>query len=103
MEEYPALGEAFALPWQVHACLEKRLSDPIHSDLLKSVAVVEVYCKHDSHLLPIVCPESSPAHPAYPAGHTAISGACVKGLKVLFRESYDIQLMSNHLDLDGAR
>jgi hypothetical protein len=34
--------------------------------------------------LPMAYPEGSPTHPAYPAGHAVIAGACVTVLKTLF-------------------
>ena len=33
-------------------------------------------------------PEGSPLHPAYPAGHAAIAGACTTVLKAFFKESF---------------
>ena len=33
-------------------------------------------------------PEGSPTHPAYPAGHATIAGACVTILKAFFNEDY---------------
>jgi hypothetical protein len=38
--------------------------------------------------LPQAFPEGCPLHPAYPAGHAAIAGACVTVLKALFNESF---------------
>jgi len=35
-------------------------------------------------------PEGSPAHPAYPAGHAVIAGACVTILKAFFDEDFVI-------------
>jgi membrane-associated phospholipid phosphatase len=35
-------------------------------------------------------PEGSPTHPAYPAGHATISGACGTILKAFFKESFVI-------------
>ncbi len=35
-------------------------------------------------------PEGAPTHPAYPAGHAAIAGACSTILKACFDESYVI-------------
>src|SRR5262249_2093614 len=35
-------------------------------------------------------PEGCPQHPAYPAGHACIAGACVTVLKAFFNESFAI-------------
>jgi membrane-associated phospholipid phosphatase len=35
-------------------------------------------------------PEGCPTHPAYPAGHAAIAGACTTMLKAFFNESFVI-------------
>lgn len=37
--------------------------------------------------LPMAFPEGSPTHPAYPAGHATIAGACVTVLKAFFEET----------------
>ena len=39
-------------------------------------------------LLPLMYPEGSPAHPAYPSGHATVIGACTTVLKALFNESF---------------
>ncbi len=36
-------------------------------------------------------PEGSPTHPAYPAGHAAIAGACTTVLKWFFGETYVVR------------
>ncbi len=36
-------------------------------------------------LLPMTCPEGSPMHPSYGAGHAAVAGACVTMIKAFFR------------------
>lgn len=55
-----------------------------------------------STLLPLSYPEGSPAHPAYPSGHSTIAGACSTVLKTFFAdESYaDI---ANRMDDFAAR
>jgi hypothetical protein len=60
---------------------------PIHSTLLNSAAVEEVYKRTGSYLLPQAYPEGSPIHPAYPSGHATVSGACASILKAFFDES----------------
>jgi membrane-associated phospholipid phosphatase len=62
---------------------------PIHQDLLTRSAVLDaVYRKYGSYLLPVSYPEGAPAHPAYPAGHAAVAGACVTVLKAFHDELY---------------
>lgn len=39
-----------------------------------------------SALVPLTYPEGSPAHPAYPSGHSTIAGACATVLKTFFAE-----------------
>ncbi len=40
--------------------------------------------------LPLAFPEGSPTHPAYPAGHASIAGACVTVLKAFFNPDFVI-------------
>ena len=62
----------------------------MHADLLHSTAPEAVMRAIGSYLLPLAYPEGSPTHPAYPAGHAAIAGACVTVLKAFFNESFVI-------------
>ncbi len=50
----------------------------------------ELSAQFGNVLLPMAYPEGSPAHPAYPAGHAAISGACATVLKAFFNENFVI-------------
>ncbi|MDQ3474274.1 MAG: vanadium-dependent haloperoxidase [Acidobacteriota bacterium] len=68
-----------------------KASYPIHASVLKSAALEQVFRKHGSYLLPQAYPEGCPAHPAYPAGHAVIAGACTTVLKAFFDESYVIR------------
>jgi hypothetical protein len=61
---------------------------PIHADVLNSVALGQIFSIYGTYLLPQVFPTGSPPHPAYPAGHPAIAGACVTILKAFFDESF---------------
>jgi hypothetical protein len=62
---------------------------PIHADLLTRTGILEaVYQQYGSYLLPMADPEGAPLHPAYPAGHMAIAGACVTVLKAFFDEAF---------------
>lgn len=78
--------EAFA--GRVHQHLIKAAQYPIHTEVLDSAALNAVLGATGSYLLPLAYPEGCPTHPAYPAGHAAIAGACVTALKAFFNESF---------------
>lgn len=58
----------------------------LHAELLDSDAAARVYAANGTYLLPMAFAEGSPTHPAYPAGHAAIAGACTTILKAFFNE-----------------
>ncbi len=60
---------------------------PVHSSLLQSAALQTVLRATGTALLPMAYEEGCPCHPAYPAGHAAIAGACVTVLKAFFNEA----------------
>jgi len=60
---------------------------PVHSDLLNSAALPAVYSANGTYLLPQAFPEGCPLHPAYPAGHATVAGACSLILKAFFDET----------------
>lgn len=72
---------------RVHHKLASSRPYPIHSDVLNSQALAEVFTRNGTYLLPIAFPEGCPTHPAYGAGHATVAGACVTILKSLFDES----------------
>lgn len=80
--------EVFAA--RVHNRIAGMAAYPIHPEVFTSQAASTVFGKSGSYLLPMAYPEGSPAHPAYPAGHSAIAGACVTVLKAFFNESFVI-------------
>jgi membrane-associated phospholipid phosphatase len=61
---------------------------PIHSELLLSPVLNLVFLKHSSYFLPMAYSEGCPVHPAYPAGHAVIAGACATIIKAFFDESF---------------
>jgi hypothetical protein len=63
---------------------------PIHSDILNSSGLEEVFRRNGTYLLPQAFPEGSPLHPSYGAGHATVAGACVTILKAFFDESFVI-------------
>lgn len=64
---------------------------PLHREALNSPVLEHVLAKHGTYLLPQAYPEGCPTHPAYPAGHAAIAGACSTMLKAFFDESYPVR------------
>jgi hypothetical protein len=58
----------------------RALAEYVHRDF--------TYQAFGSYLLPMAYPEGCPTHPAYPAGHAAIAGACATVLKAFFSESF---------------
>lgn len=73
---------------RVHYALTRRGDAPLHRDVLQSSVVQLVQKRYGTALLPQAYPEGCPSHPAYPAGHAVIAGACVTMLKACFAESW---------------
>ncbi len=64
---------------------------PLHPDILSSDVLNAIATNFGGDLfLPMGYPEGSPTHPAYPAGHAVIAGACVTTLKAFFDENWII-------------
>lgn len=72
---------------RVHQHLAKVAEYPIHAEVMDSAALSAVSRATGIHLLPMAYLEGCPIHPAYPAGHAAIAGACVTVLKIFFKET----------------
>lgn len=72
---------------RVHQHMNKAAQYTIHKEVLDSTALNAVARRTGSYLLPMAYPEGCPTHPAYPAGHAAIAGACATVLKAFFKES----------------
>ena len=70
----------------VHNHLTGRRISIVGNEILGSQAVEEAFNQHGTYLLPMAYAEGSPTHPAYPAGHATISGACATVLKAMFDE-----------------
>ena len=75
---------------RIHNHVNSAASYPIHSDVLNSQALAEVFTKDGNYLLPQAFVEGSPTHPSYLAGHAGLAGACVTVLKAFFDESFVI-------------
>lgn len=75
---------------RIHNHVNRAASYPVHSDVLGSQALNEVFSKNGNYLLPQAFVEGSPTHPSYLAGHAGLAGACVTVLKAFFDESFII-------------
>lgn len=61
---------------------------PLHSEIVNSPVLDEVYKKYGTYLLPQAFVEGSPLHPSYLAGHAGLAGGLVTVLKAFFEESF---------------
>jgi hypothetical protein len=77
---------------RVHQTKVGAANYPIPADLLNSGALPAVFAANGSYLLPQAFAEGCPMHPAYPAGHATVAGACSAMLKAFFDET---QLVTN--------
>lgn len=74
----------------VHHHVEGDAVYPLHSSVLNSAVLSRLQGVYSTSLLPMAYPEGCPTHPAYPAGHATIAGACVTVLKAFFKESFEV-------------
>ncbi|MBV8817473.1 MAG: vanadium-dependent haloperoxidase [Acidobacteriaceae bacterium] len=72
---------------RVHQVATGAAKYPISQELLNSDALARSYQLYGSYLLPQAFPEGAPLHPAYPAGHATVAGACSALLKAFFDEN----------------
>lgn len=72
---------------RIHNVKTNAASYPISSEILESSILDDVFAANGNYLLPMAYPEGSPTHPAYPAGHAVIAGACCTVLKAFFDDS----------------
>lgn len=75
-------------------CVQNNLTGatnyPINTEIYNSEALPLIFDRYGTYLLPMAYPEGSPTHPAYPAGHACVAGACATMLKAFFNESFII-------------
>lgn len=71
----------------IHNHLTGAAKYPIEKSVLNSAALKASYAAFGTYLHPAAYPEGSPLHPAYPAGHAVVAGACVTALKAFFNET----------------
>jgi hypothetical protein len=72
---------------RVHQTVTGVVKYSLSPELLNSDALVRSYQMNGSYLLPQAFPEGAPLHPAYPAGHATVAGACSALLKAFFDEN----------------
>ena len=72
---------------RVHQTVAAIKTYPIPPELLQSSAMTAVFKANGTYLLPQAFPEGCPLHPAYPAGHATVAGACSALLKAFFDEN----------------
>ncbi len=72
---------------RIEAMRSRGESYPVSTEIMWSTILSDVQSLYGNHLLPMAYPEGSPTHPAYPAGHAVIAGACVTVLKAFFDDS----------------
>ena len=63
----------------------------INQQIFDSQALNDSFDKFGTYLLAQGYDEGCPTHPAYPAGHAVVAGACVTLLKAFFNEDFPIQ------------
>lgn len=98
-----ALKAAWVQKWLVHRRLRPEVfagrlhqhwtgfvDYPIHPTLEVAQGPQQSLARWSNYLLPQAYPEGCPTHPAYPAGHAVIAGACVTVLKAFFNENFVI-------------
>ena len=78
--------EAYSL--RLNATRSNLRAYDVHPDILNASVLDVAQARNGSWLLPMAYPEGSPRHPAYPAGHAAVAGACCTVLKAFFNESF---------------
>jgi hypothetical protein len=89
---------------RIHRVLHAGATYPIHESILDSLESsngVGGYLPPGNALLSQAFPEGSPTHPAYPAAHAVIAGACTTVLKAIFDGSWTIP-RPKQPNLDGT-
>lgn len=98
-----ALKSAWFQKWNVHRRLRpEAYAGLIHiqatgaadyglnTKIVGSRALQTIFSQYGTYLMPMAYPEGSPTHPAYPAGHATVAGACSTILKAFFNENFAI-------------
>jgi len=72
---------------RVHQTMTKAATYKFADELSRSEGLARTFAAHGAYLLPQSYPEGCPLHPAYPAGHATVAGACSALLKAFFDET----------------
>ncbi|NKI33931.1 vanadium-dependent haloperoxidase [Wenzhouxiangella sp. XN79A] len=75
---------------RLHFQIEGDRNYGLPAEIVNSEAIARVRSRTGTAFLPMAFPEGSPTHPAYPAGHATIAGACVTVLKAFFEETAEL-------------
>ncbi len=75
---------------RIHNQMTGRKDYGIDAEIFNSNAMDFMHTAFGTYLLPQCYPEGSPVHPAYPAGHAVVAGACCTVLKAWIHEDYII-------------
>jgi hypothetical protein len=71
----------------VHMAKTGQANYPLHSDILHSHALEQVFAKNGTYFLPHAFPEGCPQHPSYGQGHGTVAGACSTIVKAWFDDT----------------
>lgn len=71
----------------VHMAKTGQASYPLHSDILNSHALAQVFAQTGAYFLPHAFPEGCPQHPSYGQGHGTVAGACSTIVKAWFDDT----------------
>ncbi|MDJ0909134.1 MAG: vanadium-dependent haloperoxidase [Woeseiaceae bacterium] len=75
---------------RIHNHLTGAATYPIDGSLYNVNVFNETFSQTGTYLLPMAYPEGSPTHPAYPAGHACVAGACCTILKAFFDNDLEV-------------
>jgi hypothetical protein len=73
-----------------HLANNRSIDFPIDGRLQADPGLIVIKASHGGYLLPQAYPEGAPLHPAYPAGHAVVAGACGTVLKLFFDPDFPI-------------
>ena len=85
----------------VHMTRTGQAAYPLHSDILNSQALANVFTRNGTYFLPQAFPEGCPQHPSYAQGHGSMAGACATILKAAFDGSFPYSELPNSMTLNG--
>ncbi len=87
--------------YQLQLYKEGNTTISFSKQILDNQVLTQNFNQYGTYLLPQTYAEGSPTHPAYPAGHAVISGACVTILKAFFDNDFEFP-QSYIASVDGS-